>query len=77
VVEAGRTALAGATLRTRDGRTVILTGLAAVMAELLAEQQVGLRQLELGSLEFHVQRGRVQARLIVCQAPRVVEGGVS
>lgn len=63
------------TITTQDGRTVRLTGLAAVIAELLVEQQAGLRQLDLGSLEFHVQRGRVQARLIVCQAPRVVEGG--
>lgn len=63
-----------ATITTQDGRTVRLTGLAAVIAELLVEQQAGLRQLDLGSLEFHVQRGRVQARLVVCQAPRVVEG---
>lgn len=67
--------MSAVTITLSDGRVARMTGLGAVIAELLVEQQAGLRQLDLGSLEFHVQRGRVQARLVVCQAPRVVEGG--
>ena len=62
-----------ATITTRDGRTVQLSGREAVIAELLVELRGDLARVEYGSIEFHVVGQHVTGHVTKSQKGRTVQ----